>query len=70
MSAALVNGLSAADRALGEFAGFYRFLPNLHLLSSILARREAVSSSRIEGNADDSATARPVRGGTPERPGL
>lgn len=45
----LAGRLSAADRALGELAGISRSLPNLHLLSSILARREAVLSSRIEG---------------------
>ncbi|MDQ2836831.1 MAG: Fic family protein [Actinomycetota bacterium] len=41
--------LSAADRAIGELAGLGRGLPNPHLLSRALMRREAVLSSRIEG---------------------
>jgi hypothetical protein len=39
----------AADRALGLLAGAGRTLPNPHLLSRTLLRREAVLSSRIEG---------------------
>lgn len=46
---ALVRQLSAADRALGVLAGAGRTLPNPHLLSRSLVRREAVLSSRIEG---------------------
>lgn len=46
---ALVRQLSAADRALGELAGAGRGLPNPHLMSRALMRREAVLSSRIEG---------------------
>ncbi len=45
----LVSRLSAADRAIGELAGLGRGLPNPHLLSRTLMRREAVLSSRIEG---------------------
>jgi len=49
LSAALLRQLSAADRAIGELAGAGRELPNPHLLSRALLRREAVLSSRIEG---------------------
>ena len=49
LSAALMRQLSAADRAIGELAGAGRELPNPHLLSRVLLRREAVLSSRIEG---------------------
>jgi Fic family protein len=45
----LVDRLSAADRALGLLAGVGRSLPNPHLFSQVLLRREAVLSSRIEG---------------------
>jgi cell filamentation protein, protein adenylyltransferase len=45
----LVGRLSAADRALGELAGAGRTLPNSHLFTRALVRREAVMSSRIEG---------------------
>jgi Fic family protein len=41
--------LSEADQALGELAGVGRRLPNPHLLIRPFIRREAVSSSRIEG---------------------
>jgi Fic family protein len=46
---ALVSRLSAADRALGLLSGVGQTLPNPHLLSQTLLRREAVLSSRIEG---------------------
>lgn len=46
---ALIRLLSDADRAIGELAGLGRSLPNPHLLSRALMRREAVLSSRIEG---------------------
>lgn len=49
IDAALLRQLSAADRALGELAGAGRGLPNPHLMSRALMRREAVLSSRIEG---------------------
>jgi Fic family protein len=49
LDAALVRKLSDADRAIGELAGLGRSLPNPHLLSRALMRREAVLSSRIEG---------------------
>jgi Fic family protein len=45
----LVNTLSEADRLLGELSGTGRLLPNPYLLISPYIRREAVSSSRIEG---------------------
>ena len=45
----LISALSGADRALGRLAGAGRVLPNPHLLSQTLLRREAVVSSRIEG---------------------
>jgi len=45
----LIRKLSDADRAIGELAGLGRSLPNPHLLSRALMRREAVLSSRIEG---------------------
>jgi Fic family protein len=41
--------LSAADRTIGELAGASMVLPNPHLISNVLLRREAVLSSRIEG---------------------
>lgn len=47
--AELVRTLSDADRALGELAGLGRTMQNPHLLISPFVRREAVSSSRIEG---------------------
>jgi cell filamentation protein, protein adenylyltransferase len=49
LSRPLIRRLSAADRALGELAGAGRGLPNPHLMSRALMRREAVLSSRIEG---------------------
>lgn len=45
----LVCLLSEADRALGELSGVGRMLANPHLLIRPFLRREAVSSSRIEG---------------------
>lgn len=48
-SPSLVTALSAADRALGELRGLGGTLANPHLLLRLLARREAVLSSRIEG---------------------
>lgn len=45
----LVTQLSAADWALGTLAGAGHTMPNPHLLSQSLLRREAVLSSRIEG---------------------
>lgn len=41
--------LSEADAALGRLAGAGRLLPDPHLLVSAYVKREAVSSSRIEG---------------------
>jgi Fic family protein len=45
----VVRRLSAADHALGLLDGAAQTLPNPHLLSRALLRREAVLSSRIEG---------------------
>lgn len=41
--------LSAADRTIGELSGASMVLPNPHLISNVVLRREAVLSSRIEG---------------------
>lgn len=49
LTTTLVNQLSGADRALGQLAGAGQGLPNPHLISRVLLRREAVLSSRIEG---------------------
>src|SRR2546421_3649431 len=49
LSDAAVIAMSDADRALGRLAGAGRLLPNPHLLVNAYIRREAVSSSRIEG---------------------
>ena len=49
IDASLMVDLSRADAALGELNGLARLLPNPHLLIAPLMRREAVSSSRIEG---------------------
>jgi len=46
---ALISLLSEADRLLGELSGTGRLLPNPYLLIAPYIRREAVSSSRIEG---------------------
>jgi Fic family protein len=45
----LIRLLSDADRLLGELSGTGRLLPNPYLLIAPYVRREAVSSSRIEG---------------------
>ena len=45
----LIRLLSEADRVLGELSGTGRLLPNPYLLIAPYIRREAVSSSRIEG---------------------
>jgi Fic family protein len=45
----LICTLSEADRLLGDLSGTGRLLPNPYLLISPYIRREAVSSSRIEG---------------------
>ena len=45
----LIRLLSEADRLLGELSGTGRLLPNPYLLIGPYVRREAVSSSRIEG---------------------
>lgn len=46
---ALVQSLSAADRAIGQLAGVGRTLANPHLLIRPFLQKEAVLSSRIEG---------------------
>lgn len=45
----IIQLLSEADRLLGELSGTGRLLPNPYLLIAPYIRREAVSSSRIEG---------------------
>ena len=45
----LIHQLSEANRLLGELSGTGKLLPNPYLLISPYIRREAVSSSRIEG---------------------
>lgn len=49
LSVSTARLLSEADLALGELKGVGRMLPNPHLLIGPFLRREAVSSSRIEG---------------------
>ncbi len=49
LSAALMQQLSSADRAIGELAGAGGALRNPGLMSRVFLRREAVQSSRIEG---------------------
>lgn len=53
LNPATINALDRAGRALGELAGLGRTLPNPHLLIGPFIRREAVSSSRIEGTQAD-----------------
>lgn len=48
-----VGLLSRADQALGELNGIGQMLPNPNLLINSFIRREAVSSSRIEGTVTD-----------------
>lgn len=48
-TSALVQALSAADRAIGQLAGVGRTLANPHLLIRPFLQKEAVLSSRIEG---------------------
>lgn len=43
--------MGRANRAISEFSGLLRYLPDASLLMSPLAMREAVLSSRIEGTA-------------------
>lgn len=49
LTPALIERLSAADRAIGELAGVGRTLPNPEILTAPIVRREAVLSSLIEG---------------------
>jgi Fic family protein len=49
----MVNLLAEATLALGELRGVGQMLPNPHLLIEPFVRREAVSSSRIEGTITD-----------------
>ena len=49
MDVPTANRLAEANRALGELNGIGQMLPNPHLLIGPFIRREAVSSSRIEG---------------------
>ena len=45
----LIPAMGRANRAISEFSGLLRYLPDASLLMSPLAMREAVLSSRIEG---------------------
>ncbi len=45
----LIPAMGKANRAISEFSGLLRYLPDASLLMSPLAMREAVLSSRIEG---------------------
>ena len=45
----LISLLSEGDRLLGKLSGIGRLLPNHYLLIAPYIRREAISSSRIEG---------------------
>lgn len=67
---ALVNALSAADRALGELSGLARALPNPYLLARPLTAREAVLSSRIEGTQADLLDLYAFEAGQPALPGF
>jgi Fic family protein len=49
MRTALIEGLSAADLALGRLDGAALTLPNVDLFVGMYVRQEAVLSSRIEG---------------------
>ena len=50
LSASLVYELDAASRAVATLAGVGETIPNPHLLVLPFMRREAVLSSRIEGD--------------------
>jgi Fic family protein len=47
----LIPAMGRANRAVSEFSGLLRYLPDASLLMSPLAMREAVLSSRIEGTS-------------------
>jgi Fic family protein len=47
----LIPSMGRANRAVSEFNGLLRYLPDASLLMSPLAMREAVLSSRIEGTS-------------------
>ena len=49
LDSAAGNLLADAMRAVGELAGVGRQLPNPHLLIGPFLRREAITSSRIDG---------------------
>lgn len=49
LDTATISALSHADSSLGRLAGTGQLMPNPHLLLIRFARREALSSSRIEG---------------------
>lgn len=67
----LIRLLSDADRLLGELSGTGRLLPNPYLLIAPYIRREAVSSSRIEGtqaSLDDLFFFEAIESGEPKVP--
>src|SRR3990172_12243093 len=66
----LIRALSDADRALGELAGLGRTMQNPHLLIRPFIRREAVSSSRIEGTETDISALYAYEAGQLPLPGM
>ncbi len=66
----LMGTLSQADRALGELAGVGSIFANNVLQASPLIRREAVSSSRIEGTRTDLSTLYAYEAGQLHLPGF
>ena len=66
----MMNVLSQADRALGELAGVGSIFSNNVLQASPLIRREAVSSSRIEGTRTDLSTLYAYEAGQLHLPGF
>jgi Fic family protein len=66
----IIGALSQADRALGELAGLGRTLVNPNLLIEPFLRREAVSSSRIEGTEADITDLYAYEAGQLQLPGM
>ncbi len=70
MDAELWRVSEAAAHALGELSGLGRAMPNPYLLVNPLIRREAVSSSRIEGTRADIADLYAFEAGQLSLPGM
>lgn len=66
----LAASLSEADRAVSELAGLSRMLPNPNLFIHPFLRREAVSSSKIEGTHSDLTDLYIFEGGQLGLPGV